>query len=60
MALSIHDRQVLADIEQHVSELDPQFALLLGSFGSRWRRAVHALRRRTRRAAASWWRSMQY
>lgn len=33
MRLSQHDRRILADIEEHVTEHDPQLALMLSSFG---------------------------
>ncbi len=33
MSLSMHDRRILADIEQHLTEHDPQLALMLSSFG---------------------------
>jgi Flp pilus assembly protein TadB len=55
MSLSMHDRRVLADIQQHVMEEDPDLALLLTSFGRsapRHRRVVDALRRRRGRLVA--------
>ncbi|MCQ4079140.1 DUF3040 domain-containing protein [Streptomyces sp. RB6PN25] len=33
MSLSMHDRRVLADIEERLTEHDPQLALMLSSFG---------------------------
>ncbi|AXI80044.1 DUF3040 domain-containing protein [Peterkaempfera bronchialis] len=44
MGLSMHDRQVLADIEQHLTERDPALARLLGSFGDRRSRLRAAVR----------------
>ncbi|MFJ9850387.1 DUF3040 domain-containing protein [Streptomyces sp. NPDC101150] len=34
MSLSIHDRRVLAEIEQHFMENDPDLALRLAAFGA--------------------------
>jgi Flp pilus assembly protein TadB len=47
MGLSMHDRRVLADIEQQINENDPRLAMLLASFGrsAPGPRAMAALRR---------------
>ncbi|MFJ6215846.1 DUF3040 domain-containing protein [Streptomyces sp. NPDC092296] len=48
MGLSMHDRQVLADIEQHLTEHDPRLASLLSDFGEQ--------RTRVRGTAGALWR----
>ncbi|WP_377268789.1 DUF3040 domain-containing protein [Peterkaempfera sp. SMS 1(5)a] len=44
MGLSMHDRRVLADIEQHLSQRDPVLDRLLTGFGDRRSRLRAALR----------------
>lgn len=44
MGLSMHDRRVLADIEQHLSAGDPVLASLLAGFGDRRSRLRAAVR----------------